>query len=289
MSDTLSNGPQRPLPPRLWPVIRHVANEAISQRVPLVAAGCAFYAMLALFPALSMLIFIYGLAFDVTTVEPQLELVRRFLPESAYQLISERIRLLVSNRSGSLGVGLAVTLSITMWSSMAGTKALISALNLAYAEAERRGFLSFNLTALAITLGGVVATAIGIAVLIALPATLSLLGVPSSDRATFRMMSLGTLFVCVIVALAVLYRFGPSREDSRAHRVFPGAMFAALIWGVASWGFSLYVSEIGGYDATYGPLGAFIGLMMWFWVSVFVILLGAELNAALEREKTTLS
>jgi len=262
--------------------LRRVAREAASTRVPLVAAGCAFYAMLALFPALSMLIFIYGLAFDVATVEPQLDLIREFLPDSAYDLIAQRIRLLVSNRSGSLEIGLAISALITMWSSMSGTKAMLSALNLAYQEAETRGFLRFNLTALSITLGAVVATAIGLSVVVALPAALGLLGVPDSDRALFRVLSLGILFVFVMLALAVLYRFGPSRQSAQRYRTVPGSVFAAVIWGAASWGFSLYVSELGGYDATYGPLGAFIGLMMWFWVSVFVVLLGAELNAELE-------
>lgn len=267
-----------------WAVIRRVAREAVSDRISLVAAGCAFYAMLALFPALTMLIFIYGLAFDVTTVEPQLELIRQFLPYSAYELIAERIHQLVTNRTGSLQIGLAVTLLITLWSSMSGTKAMLSALNLAYEETEKRSFLVFNLMAFGITTGAVLAIVVGLSAVVALPAVLALLGLPDADRRWFRTIALCALFVFVMVALAVLYRFGPSRRAARWHWVTAGSVFAAIGWAAASWLFSLYVSEIGGYDVTYGPLGAVVGLMMWFWVSVFVILIGAELNAELEMQ-----
>lgn len=269
-----------------WAVIRRVAREAVSDRISLVAAGCAFYAMLALFPALTMLIFIYGLAFDVATVEPQLYLIRQFLPEPAYELISERIHQLVTNRTGSLQIGLAISLFITVWSSMSGTKAMLSALNLAYEETEKRSFLRFNLTAFGITLGAVLASVVGLSAVVALPAVLAVLGVPDADRRWFRTIALLALFVFVMVALAVLYRFGPSRRAARWHWVTVGSVFAAVGWAAASWLFSLYVSEIGGYDVTYGPLGAVVGLMMWFWVSVFVILIGAELNAELEMQTT---
>lgn len=273
-----------PIAPRRspWAIMRRVAREAMSGRVSLVAAGCAFYAMLALFPALTMLIFIYGLAFDVTTVAPQLELLREFLPQSAYDLIATRINHLVTNRTGSLQIGLVVSLSITMWSAMAGTRAMLSALNLAYGEPERRGFFRFHLTALGITFGAMLALAVGLSAIVALPAALSVFGFPDADRRWFRIISLLSLFVFVLLALLVLYRFGPSRAGGRWHKVLAGAIFAAVGWAAASHLFSLYVSEIARYDVTYGPLGAVIGLMMWLWVSVYVILVGAELNAAIE-------
>lgn len=275
-----------PAPPKRpsWIILRRVLRETVSGRVSLVAAGCAFYAMLALFPALTMLIFIYGLAFDVTTVAPQLELLREFLPQSAYDLIATRINHLVANRSGSLQVGLVISLSITMWSAMAGTRAMLSALNFAYGEPEQRGFLRFHLTALGITFGAMLGFAAGLSAIVALPATLSVLGFPDADRRWFRTIALLSLFAFVLVALVVLYRFGPSHRDGRWHRVTAGAIFAAVVWAAASHLFSLYVSGIARYDVTYGPLGAVIGLMMWLWVSVYVILVGAELNAAIEAQ-----
>ncbi len=264
-------------------VLRQVGQAAISDRISLVAAGCAFYAMLALFPAISMLVLIAGLAFDPAHIEPQIEVLRGLLPEESFALISARLHTLVAAR-GKLQLGIVISGAITLWSAMSGMKALIAALNLAYHETEARGFFTFQLLSLLFTLGSIVAALLGLSALVALPAALALLGVPESDSALIRMATIAALLCLVMLALGVLYRIAPSRRLKRWHWVTPGTVLAALLWGAASWAFSLYVSKLGTYDVTYGPLGAVIGLLMWFWVSAFVILLGAEVNAALERQ-----
>ena len=272
------------LPWRGWKaVLGRTAREMISDRVGLVAAGCAFYATLALFPAISMFISLYGMAFDPITVEPQFEIMRGLLPPSAYDLIAARVRDVVGHPRAALGFHLAVSLGIALWSSAAGTKSLISALNLAYEQTERRSFLRYQAMALAMTFCAVLAAG-GLGFLVGLPAALALIGVDSGQTGLIRLASLGILLVFVMLALSLLYRYAPCRRAPRWEWVTPGSAIATLLWAVASLGFSFYVGRIASYDATYGPIGAVVGVMMWFWVTAYAVLLGAELNAELELQ-----
>ena len=265
-------------------VLRRTANEIITDRVSLVAAGCAFYATLALFPTITMFISIYGLVFDPATVEPQLAALRDLLPPSAYHLISDRVHVLVSKPPGALTFSLLVSISIALWSSATGTKSILGALNLAYEEREKRSFLSFQLIAFGMTLAGMVAAAVGLALLVLLPAVLDFLGISAGAQVLARLASFSMLVFFVLLALSMLYRFGPSRRSASWSWVTPGALIATVLWLAASALFSYYVAHVASYDATYGPLGAVIGVMMWFYVTAFVVLVGAELNAELELQ-----
>ncbi len=265
-------------------VIHRTAREIISDRVSLVAAGCAFYATLALFPAISMLIFLYGLVFDPVTVEPQLQIMRELLPPSAFQLISDRVHQLVTQRQGTLGLGLVISTLITLWSSATGTKSLIAALNMAYEEQEKRGFLQFQLTALGMTLCGMVGASLAIAILVFLPAVISFFGIFGNATGLVRIAGTGVLVVFVMISLSLLYRFGPCRRAAKWHWITPGSLLATVLWVAISVLFSLYVGHIATYDVTYGPLGAVVGVMMWFYVSAYAVLLGAELNSELELQ-----
>jgi membrane protein len=265
-------------------VLHRTGTEIITDRISLVAAGCAFYATLALFPTITMIISIYGLVFDPTTVEPQLAALRDLLPPSAYHLISDRVHVLVSKPPGALTFSLLVSVGIALWSSATGTKSILGALNLAYEEREKRSFISFQLIALGMTLGGMVAAAVGIALLVLLPAALTFLGVSTGAQVLVHLASFTMLVAFVLLALSMLYRFGPSRRSPSWSWVTPGALVATMLWVLASALFSYYVGHLASYDATYGPLGAVIGVMMWFYVTAFVVLLGAELNAELELQ-----
>ncbi len=150
-------------------------SEMISDRIGLAAAGCAFYATLALFPAISTLVSLYGLAFDPHTVEPQLRVLRDLLPRPAFQLISERVHTLVTQARGTLTISLIISTLVTLWSASAGTKSMIAALNIAYEEQETRSFLRFQATALGMTLGGILGAALTLALLVFLPAVLDFL------------------------------------------------------------------------------------------------------------------
>jgi membrane protein len=265
-------------------VLGRTLNEIITDRVSLVAAGCAFYATLALFPTITMVISIYGLVFDPTTVEPQLAALRDLLPPSAFTLIADRVHVLVSKPPSTLTFSLLLSVVIALWSSATGTKSILGALNLAYEEREKRSFLRFQLTAFAMTLGGMVAVAVGIAVLVLLPAAESFIGISEGAKLLAKLASYFMLVVFVLLALSMLYRFGPSRRSPSWHWVTPGAIIATLLWLAASALFSYYVGHLASYDATYGPLGAVVGVMMWFYVTAFVVLVGAELNAELELQ-----
>lgn len=268
-----------------WKAVLHrTAREMISDRASLVAAGCAFYATLALFPAITMLVFIYGLMFDPITVEPQLEVLRELLPPSAYQLITDRVHVLVSQRTGTLGLGLLISTSFALWSSSAGTKSLIAALNMAYEEPERRSILRFNATALGMTLCAILGVCLAIAILVFVPAVVKFVGLSAYAKTLLGIVSTALLIGFVTLSLSLLYRFGPCRKAAKWHWVTPGSLLATVLWVIASFLFSYYVGNIASYDVTYGPLGAVVGVMMWFWVTAYVVLLGAELNSELELQ-----
>ena len=271
-----------------WPgwkaVLRRSLREAISDRISLVAAGCAFWATLALFPAITMLIFIYGLAFDPATVEPQLQVLSRFAPPAMFSLISDRVHQLVAQRQGTLGLGLLLSTGFALWSSANGTKSLLSALNLAYEEQEARGFFRYQLTALAMTLCAFVAAALAVSTLVFLPAVIAFLGLSGYTQTLLRVGGITVMVIFVLLGLSLLYRFGPSRRQARWRWITPGSMLATLLWLIVSTVFTVYVSNLANYDATYGPLSTVAAVMMWFWMTAYAVLLGAELNSELELQ-----
>ncbi len=267
-------------------VIARTGREVITDRISLCAAGCAFYATLALFPAISMLVSIYGLAFDPATVGPQMAVLQDVLPPSAFHLIADRVQLLVSKPAGTLTFSLLLSIMIALWSASTGTKSILGALNLAYEEREQRSFLRFQLTALGMTLGGILAAVIGLALLVLLPAFIGFFGISTYGVTVARLTSLAAMVIFVLLALSLLYRFGPSRRAPSWHWVTPGSLVATVLWLLASLLFSYYVQHLASYDSTYGPLGAVVGVMMWFYVSALAVLVGAELNAELELQTT---
>jgi membrane protein len=261
-------------------VLGQLWSRAISDRISLVAAGCAFYAMLALFPGLSLTISLYGLVFDPMTVEPQLAVLDEVVPAATHALVAQRIRELVHSSRPLLEWGAAVSALVALWSASAGVRAMLGALNIAYEISEGRGMLAFYGVALAMTVGAIVAVIVGIAGLVLLPVSLHILGIETGVALMVRGISFLVLLAAVFGSIAVLLHFGPARK-LRWREVLPGTVLATVLWMIASVLFSFYVSHIASYDAMYGSLGTAVGLLMWFYVSVYVILLGAELNVAL--------
>jgi len=253
-----------------------------TQRVSLVAAGCAFYATLALFPGITMLISLYGLVYNPDTVQPQLQYLANFLPPSAYLLIYDRIQTLVTAPARGLGFGFVLSLLIAFWSASTGTKSILNALTMAYHESETRGMIRFQLIGLGMTLVAVLGTALAISVLVAIPLLLALVGLSADAKFLVGLLSSLLLLAFVVVALWLLYRFGPAGRN----RIFfaPGAGFATVLWLLGSWAFGAYVGHFAAYSMTYGPLSTLIGLMMWFYLAAYAVLFGAEVNAALDEE-----
>lgn len=293
MTETPSPAPH--LPHFSWAqvkkVMQQVARNIVSDQITLAAAGCAFYATLSLFPAMSTLISLYGLLFDPQTVEPQLVVLRNLLPPSAYDVIGDRIHLLVAESHSSLTFNLIISTTIATWSASAATRSLIMAMNVAYNTPETRSFVRFQGMSIALTFcsicGGILTLALMVALpflLDYLPEHLSLAPPPGSVELLIHMGAPFLMLLFVLSLCSVLYRFGPNRPHTYWRCILPGSVGATLLWLLSSSGFSYYVSHIAGYSATYGPLGAFIAIMMWFYVSAYVVLLGAELNAGLEIE-----
>ncbi len=264
------------------------AGEATaSQRVSLVAAGCAFYATLALFPTITMLISLYGLVYNPASVQPQLHYLAGFMPPAAFELISDRITSIVNTPAKGLGVSFIISLLISFWSSTTGTKSILNALTLAYGAEETRGIIRFQLVSFGMTFIAILGAGMAIGFLVALPIALAHLYLPNVFKLLAGLIAPTSMIFFLGGALSLLYRFGPAGKG----RLFyaPGAAIATIAWLAAYSAFGFYVGHFAAYSASYGPLATLIGLMMWFYITAYVVLFGAELNAALDREWTKLS
>ncbi len=254
-----------------------------SHRTGLVAAGCAFFATLALFPALSMMVSLYGLAFDPHSVEVQMALLGGFLPPDAYSLIHRQVQALVNEPPATLGWSLAVSATVALWSASTGTKSMIAALNLAYDEEERRSIILFQVVGMAMTLASILAAIVTVVILVALRPVIDLLGLPAETAQLVNWASLLVLVLFVFGSLIFLYVAGPSRQHGHRRRVLPGGLVATVLWLLMANLFTLYATKFASFDSVYGPLGTVAAVMLWFWVSAYVVLLGAEVNSALEK------
>ena len=263
-------------------VLKRTFREFIEDRIPSVAAGATFYGLLALFPAIGAFVALYGLFADVADAGRQIAALQGVLPEGAVTVLREQMTRLAAAPQSGLGLAFAGSLALSLWSANAGVKAVISGLNIAYEEQETRGFLRLNAVSLAFTAGAVVVALLGSGAMTAVPAVLDRLGLTS-----LRPLSLlrwPFLVLVVGAMLSLLYRFAPNRAQAKWRWITPGGAFAAGAWLLMSLGFSLYVGAFGHYDRTYGSLGAVVGFMTWIWLSLIVVLLGAELNAELEQQ-----
>jgi membrane protein len=268
---------------RWFQLARRTIGASTTDRVSLAAAGCAFYATLALFPAISMLISMIGLVLDPVTAEQQLHVLSELLPPPAFSLIADRVHQLVSQSGGNLSAHLLVSFLLAFWSSSTGSKSVLSAINVAYDVNEQRPFLRFQAIGLAMTLVAVICAILAIAVLLLLAPAIDFLGLARQGGSLINAAGMAMLIAFFAVAIALLYRYGPSRPAPPRPRIWPGAALATVLWLIASELLSFYVSRMASFGATYGSLATVIGIMMWFYLSAYVVLLGAELNARLEE------
>jgi membrane protein len=253
-------------------------------RILSVAAGVTYYALLALFPAIAALVSIYGLFADPVTIEQHLNALSGVLPGGALDIIREQVKRIASQGSGTLGVSFAIGLAISLWSANAGMKAVFDALNIVYDEEEKRGFVALNLRSLAFTLGAIAFVILALGGIVVLPVVLDFIGLGGRTEWLLAIARWPVLLAIVVLGLAVLYRYGPSRDKAEWKWVTPGGIVAAVLWLVVSMLFSWYVSNFGSYNETYGSLGAVIGFMTWIWLSTTVVLTGAEINAEMEHQ-----
>jgi membrane protein len=247
------------------------------------AAGVTFYGLLAIFPALAALVSLYGLFADPATIASHLQNLAGVLPGGGLEVIGGEINRIAAQQNSTLGVTFLTGLAVSLWSANAGIKALMDALNLVVEEEEQRGFFRLNAVSLAFTVGAILFALLAVAGMVIVPLALHFLGVPDTPAILVKILRWPLFFVVVAIALAILYRHGPSRREPQGRWVTWGSVCAALAWLVVSILFSWYAENFASYNATYGSLGAVIGFMVWMWLSTIVILLGAEIDAELER------
>src|ERR1700722_18990636 len=269
----------------LWRVYQKV-NE---NRLLAVAAGVVFYGLLAVFPALTAFVSFYGLVADPSTISERITLVAGVLPQGALDILNEQLTRLTSHRTSALSAGVIGGLVVALWSANAGAKAIMDGLNVAYGETEKRSFVRLNLVALAFTLGTIFALMLALGAVVVAPIVLSRLGLSGVNETLVALARWPILLGLVVLGLTILYRYGPSLTDPHWTWLFPGNVIAAVSWLVLSGLFSWYIAHFGSYDATYGSLGAAIGMMTWMWISMIVVLLGAELNADIQRKANSAS
>ena len=249
----------------------------------LVAAGVAFYAMTAIFPAIAAFVSIYGLFADPTTVEAQISGYAGLLPDASLKLLTDALQSFASKSSSTLSVALVISIAVALWSAKAGISALMSGLNITNETIEKRNVFLQQATGLALTLGGILFAGVALAAIALLPAIIDYLPLDSGSKAALGLGRWPLLAMLIGFALAVLYRFGPYRERAKWRWITLGSAIATLLWLLGSLLFSLYVSRFGSYDKTYGSLAAPVVLLLWFWLSALVVLLGAEIDAEMEH------
>ena len=267
-----------------WQIARRVKQQIRRDRLSIIAAGVAFYGLLAVFPGLVALVALYGLVADPALAEKHAAALSSMLPPEAAQVLTTQLHDLTATDQTALGIGAVGGLLLALWSASSAVRTLMEALNVAYDEEERRGMIAFYGTALLLTFGGVLLVVAAMLLVVGLPAVLKLIGL---DWLVETMVSLARwpiLAALAIAAFAVLYRFGPSRTQARWRWVSWGAAVAVAMWLIGSALFSLYVTRFGNYNETYGAAGAIVILLMWFLLSSYAILIGAEINAEMERQ-----
>jgi membrane protein len=273
------------VPPNGWKdVLLRVRKEAKADRVGLLSAGVAFSALLAIVPALAALLSIYGLVADPADVDRQVQDVLGAAPQEVRDLVGSQLSSITTSSSAGLGVGVVVGLALALWAASSGVKNLVSAINTVYDEGEDRGFIASRGLALGLTLAAVVFVAAAFCAFAVVPALLDGSALGSAAQWAVSIGRWPVLGLALLGGLGVLYRLAPDRDDAGWRWVSPGALLAALIWLVASLGFSLYSSAFGSYNETYGTLAGVVVTMIWLQLSAAAVLLGAELNAELERQ-----
>ena len=253
-------------------------------RLLAIAAGVVFFGLLAVFPAITALVSCYGLFADPSTIGANLQTLALMLPEGSFQIVQDQIARVVDQGSTALGATFLFGLGLAVWSANAGVKAVIDALNVVDGESEKRSFIRLNLLSLAFTSGGIAALLLMVGAVVAFPLALDHLGLAPASRSIVSLARWPLLFAILLAALGVLYRFGPSRRAARWQWLSVGTLAASLLWIAGSSLLSWYLSNFGNYNATYGSLGAAIGLMMWMWMSAVIVLFGAELNSEIEHQ-----
>jgi membrane protein len=265
----------------MWTIAATAKREADEDNISLIAAGVAFYGFLALVPGLATLIFLYGLLFDSADVVEQIRLLSQVAPRQVTALLSEQLDRLVSTTTPTLGAGALTSAAVTLWSTSKGTRAMIKAMNAVYGTREKRGIVHLYALSLLFTLGTLVGGTIALALLVALPAITSWLGLGGVKAVILELGRWAVLTALAAAGIAALYRFGPDRPSPPLVRVAWGAGAATVLWLALSFLLQWYVATVGQYSASFGSISAVVVLLLWLYLSALAVLLGGVINSSL--------
>ncbi len=267
-----------------WDILKRVKGEMDRDHVALIAAGVAFYALLAIFPAIVAITSVWALVFDPQEIAQQIEHISHLLPAQAADLITQQ----ANQATAQAGVGMSLAaiggILLALYSASKGTKGLMEGLNIVYDEVDQRGLVKKTLLTLLLTAGGVVMAVLALGAVTAIPALVEFLGLDNVIGTLINIARWPLLLVVVMAGLAILYRYAPDRQKPRWQWTSVGSTASVVLWIIGSIGFSIYVRNFASYNETYGSLGAVIILLMWFWLSAFIVLMGAELNSEMEKQ-----
>jgi membrane protein len=273
------------IPQKGWKDIAlRVKDRLTKDHVTLVSAGIAFYFFLAIFPAITAALSIYGLVMEPAQVEQQMSQLANVLPEQAHQMIRDILKQQSEKSGSSLGWSLVLSLLISLWSANKGAKAVFEGVNITYDETDGRGFLKKTAVTLMFTLGGIMIGFFAIVMVVAFPALIDKIGLPSTLETIIQFLRWPVLALIVMFALTAVYKIAPNRESPAFKWASWGAIIATVLWLAGSLLFSLFVNNFGRLDETYGSFAAVITLMLWFFLTAYIVLLGAEVNSEMEHQ-----
>jgi membrane protein len=273
------------IPPRGWrDVAWRLFNEVQQDRVTLIAAGATYYMLIAMVPALALIVSLYGLFNDPADVSRQVSLLSGVLPPGGLSIITEQLTRLAATGKPTLGLTLVISLAVALWSANAGVQAFFDAMNIAYDEAEKRNFIVRQLLGFAFTLAFAVGAIVFLVVVLVIPVVMQFLYLGHGFDWLVKVLSYALMLILALLAISALYRWGPSRERAKWRWITPGALLAVVLIAAVSIIFSWYAANFSNYNATYGSLGALIGFLTWLWLTATIVITGAELNSELEHQ-----
>lgn len=265
-------------------VTRQVLDELGEKNAGLISAGVAFYGLFAIFPGLAAIIAIFGLLADPAVVDSQLDLMQGLMPVEVFSLFEGQISAIVNARSETLGLTTIISIGVALWSVRAGVAALIQGLNAIF-DRPSRGIARHLLVAFLMSISLVAVAVVALLAVVVAPVMIALVPIDTDQEFALETVRWIAVFMVMMVGLGIIYRYGPNRRHNRLGWITPGAVLVVILWVAMSALFTVYVANFGTYNEVYGSLGAVVILLFWFYLSAFLIMLGAALNVTLDRRK----
>jgi membrane protein len=265
---------------RIWALAKHIYSEFSDDRIPTVAGGITFFVLLAAFPALGAAVSLYGMFAHRSEIVRDVDLVSSFLPGGAVTILRAELQRLVNQKAATLNLAFAISFVVALWSASGGFKALIEGLNIAFETKEKRSFIRQTINALCFTVAAVLLLTVAVALGLRLP---NLNGLPLYLRLPLEVLVWALVYLGAVSGLAAIYRFGPDLPRPRWRWFTWGNAIAAFLWLMGTQAFTWYAQNFGSYNRVYGDLGAVVGFLTWIWLSLVILLLGAEINCEIER------